>query len=377
VNPRFLVLADDLTGALEAGALYARAGVTSGVFISERLPPDSSVEAVVLDIETRHSDPKRAESVVAELASDARARGISRIYLKIDSTLRGPIASQISGLRAAWPENSVIVTPAYPRMGRIVRSGSVYVNGTPLAATAFANDPLDPSCTSLVAPKVSNSAVMTNIQELRRALPPAAPGVFIVDAETDEDLAALAALIVERRASFIAVGSAGLLAELVRAEHGLHARTGLIVNGSLHRVSIEQCAAARPEFQVFELNNDSQQDLVTKLTHDVRSHGWAVLSTGRKTSDPQRIAERIADLTATVIGTSRCDSLTIFGGDTAAHILVRLQVPAIYPIRELLPGIPISRIVVDGRDVKLITKAGGFGDVDVVRRLRSALAGAA
>jgi hypothetical protein len=48
-------------------------------------------------------------------------------------------------------------------------------------------------------------------------------------------------------------------------------------------------------------------------------------------------------------------------------------VQAIYPVRELRHGVPISRIVVDSRPLKLITKAGGFGGPDLVHQLRSAL----
>jgi uncharacterized protein YgbK (DUF1537 family) len=123
---------------------------------------------------------------------------------------------------------------------------------------------------------------------------------------------------------------------------------------------------------VLEIGDD---DLVARLSRAIRSDGWAVLSTKAGVSDPEGTADCIAEITVAVMNDCACGSLAIFGGDTAAHILARLNVRAIYPIRELLPGVPISRFAAGGRDLTLITKAGGFGDVDLVSLLRSALSG--
>lgn len=68
------------------------------------------------------------------------------------------------------------------------------------------------------------------------------------------------------------------------------------------------------------------------------------------------------------------DALLVFGGDTAFGALQALGSPPLEPIGEVLPGVPVSRIV--GRDLFLITKAGGFGEDDVVGRIKTILNGA-
>ena len=142
--PQYLVLGDDLTGSLEAGALYARSGTACVVSVSKGLPDGVSAEAVVVDTETRHVDPERASASITKTIVDARACGISKIYLKVDSTLRGSIPAQLRGALAGWPGRSIVFTPAYPRMGRTVRAGRLYVNDQLLTETAFARDPIDP-----------------------------------------------------------------------------------------------------------------------------------------------------------------------------------------------------------------------------------------
>jgi uncharacterized protein YgbK (DUF1537 family) len=335
--------------------------------MSEHLPETTCAEAVVIDLETRHADHASAMAVVTRAMNDARTRGISRIYLKIDSTLRGPISAQINATLTAWPDRSVIFAPAYPKMGRTVRGGVLYVNGSPLAETAFASDPLDPARTSRLADKLAacESVVpIANALELRSALSTRTTGVFLCDAETEDDLAQLASVVIENRSRCICAGSSGLLAHLIGLENSGYARSGLIVNGSRHVTSARQ--VARSGLSVFE-PGASIVDVHSAIQRD----GWAVLSTGANTEDRDFVLE----ITAAVIKDPAVESLTIFGGDTAARVLARLGVQAIFPIRELLPGIPISRIVVDGRSLKLVTKAGGFGDLDVVRQLRSALSG--
>ena len=67
----------------------------------------------------------------------------------------------------------------------------------------------------------------------------------------------------------------------------------------------------------------------------------------------------------------KLDALCIFGGDTAHGILKAIGNPPLRPLGEIVPGVPLSRVT--GRDLILITKAGGFGPVDVLPAIRRAL----
>lgn len=71
MKSRFLVLADDLTGALEAGAKFAGQGIRTLVSTELSLHPkgcDESTAVLVIDTETRHLPANEAGRRVWEPA---------------------------------------------------------------------------------------------------------------------------------------------------------------------------------------------------------------------------------------------------------------------------------------------------------------------
>lgn len=84
------ILADDLTGACDTGALFAGRGpVTVAVAPAN---PAGAREVLVLDTESRALPPPLAARRVEEsLAALPPARRAGRIFKKIDSTLRGRV----------------------------------------------------------------------------------------------------------------------------------------------------------------------------------------------------------------------------------------------------------------------------------------------
>ena len=144
---RILVLADDLTGALEVGAKFAAAGKRSAVRTLSSLAPSAlraAAGVLVVDTETRHSPPAEAAQWVLQLARAARAEGFSHAYKKTDSTLRGNIPTELTALMEAYGGAPLLYVPAYPQMGRTIKHGILYVNQVPVSNTAFARDPFNP-----------------------------------------------------------------------------------------------------------------------------------------------------------------------------------------------------------------------------------------
>jgi D-threonate/D-erythronate kinase len=350
----FAALADDLTGALEAGAFFAGAGIGCLVSVGGELP-GVSTGVLVFDTETRHLPPADAARKVGDLARAAALAGSRGIYKKTDSTLRGPIGAELKALQEAWPGVPLTYIPAYPRMGRTVRNGRLYVNGVPLEETSFARDPVNPALTGDLHTLLSESpgpapvAIAGAAQLDAHLARDRGSTLFVCDSETDADLEALVAVLVRREALSLTAGTAALAALLARvlplsrsaaASPIPRAARGLVACGSLHPASIEQMETAGSV------------------------PGWTLLR-----GHPETLSAAVPGKLA------GCEALVVFGGDTAYAILKALGVDAIEPLRELLPGIPVSRIRAGGRELTLVTKAGGFGPPDVVRRIRGALAG--
>jgi uncharacterized protein YgbK (DUF1537 family) len=84
-----------------------------------------------------------------------------------------------------------------------------------------------------------------------------------------------------------------------------------------------------------------------------------------------QVAENAGKLVRDILTRVRLEALAVFGGDTAYGILQAIGNPPLRPLGEIVPGVPLSTI--EGRDLYLITKAGGFGPVDVLSTIRNAL----
>lgn len=307
-----LVLADDLTGALEAGAL-----LEGSVVAVQR---DPAAAASVIDTESRHLDPEEARRRAAAWIEQIPAE---LIYKKTDSTLRGNIGAELSAL----PPGNIHYAPAYPRLGRTVRRGRLYVDGTPVEESAFALDPLDPVRDGRIREVLAwQGAPLERIR--------------IHEGGCDQDLESAADAVLAEPAPKLAAGPAGLLAVLARRT-GMARRPQplppvsecLVINGSAHPASRAQIEAAQAA--------------------GVFVRGWreAALEDG--------------------IGPAA--ALIVFGGDTARIILGRFGDPLLFPAAEVLPGVVASWFEAEGKKRLLVTKAGGFGQPDLLVRLAEIL----
>jgi uncharacterized protein YgbK (DUF1537 family) len=333
-----LSIADDLTGALEAGAQFAGAGLRSRVHADTAAAPEAGFPVLVIDTETRHLPPAEAYSRVLETAICARQHTPSLVYKKTDSTLRGNIAAELRALVDVFPDQSVIYVPAYPAMGRTVRDGRLFVHGVPAHLGAFAADLLNP--------------VRDNdIRALLAGLP-----VQVIDGDSDADVAAAAKMIASAATASIAAGPAALAGALARclplAGRGIQPFPRLprclLVNGSLHPTSQEQVAFA--------------------TTHGCLDAGWRTLEDDSGGLGLDR-ARRTGEAVRRSLEAAPADAVIVFGGDTASGVHHALGGQPFEPLGEILPGVPLSRCGA----LYWITKAGGFGEPDVLCEIRRRL----
>ena len=88
---KLLVIADDFTGAVDTGAQFKAKDVLIRVGGEEALLPgtDRQTQVLILDAETRHMGAEEAYWTIYQIVSRAVELGISCIYKKTDSGLRG------------------------------------------------------------------------------------------------------------------------------------------------------------------------------------------------------------------------------------------------------------------------------------------------
>ncbi|MGP4128770.1 four-carbon acid sugar kinase family protein [Pantoea tagorei] len=138
-----LVIADDFTGANDAGSGLAKAGARVHVLLSSEAPLDvAAADVWVISTDSRAVSAAEAAArteAVVRRHQDFIAQGW--LFKKIDSTLRGNIGAEVRAALAASGKQRALIVPAVPRLGRVTRRGEVQVNGVPLAETEYASDP--------------------------------------------------------------------------------------------------------------------------------------------------------------------------------------------------------------------------------------------
>jgi uncharacterized protein YgbK (DUF1537 family) len=386
MNIRVLVLADDLTGALEVGALFAGRGLPALVTMETRLDLECLEETAlvhVIDTETRHLAPDEAFHIVDTIARAAPAQGFRYIYKKTDSTLRGNIASELSAIAAACPDFPLVYVPAYPRLGRTVIDGNLYVNGVPVSETMYSADKLNPVRESHIPTLLESARLGIPVRSIRvNALHESMPAaVYVLDGTTEEDLRSSARFFAGTRQLSLAAGPAGFaphFADFVDLPRSApppmpSIRSCLVVNGSRHEMSAAQIQHAKVRgWPVIDVASASPAP-----------SGWIILQNPSLNSATELdFAAQLGELVRSILKQVSLDAMVVFGGDTVCGIFRAIGLNSVRPMGEVLPGVPVARVEAVAlaavrctrkQDFYLITKAGGFGARDLLTQVRERL----
>lgn len=359
------LVADDLTGAGDAAVGFAEAGWRAVLCLDPARPaPGAGTGPTVLAVSTGARALSDAEAArrTTRAVEAMLAAGADRLYLKIDSTVRGSMAGQLDGALAAWsrahPAARAVVCPAFPAHGRTVVDGQVLVDGAPLAASAAAQDPVTPRAHGDLL-RLLPGAVRRRDDD--RSGPPGSR--FVVDARDDDDLDRLAARVNATGPALVVVGSGGLAAALGRTwaqpvspapAPAVRGRV-LVAVSSLHPATAAQLA---------RLTTGRLAGEVDVLT----------TTTARTTSDAA-VADLAARVGAALAG-HPYEAVVVVGGDGAAAVLAGLGADRVEIDAALVPGCPTG-LVAGGRaeGLRVVTKSGGFGGPatldQIVTRLRA------
>jgi uncharacterized protein YgbK (DUF1537 family) len=356
------------------------------------------VDLVVLDTETRSLEAEAGRAGVRDALGILRADGRTLVYKKVDSTLRGNVGAEIQAVAAAgW---HVLLAPALPSAGRVVRGGRVYVRGVPLGRTESARDPRDPvtesalaaivgAQTHLVTRGVSLRHVRGRADALRRRLEHAVwrgVRVLLADAERAGDLAALAAALSGMETAILPCGSAGLWEAFIcqGPPTGAVAPAPAMprVNGPLLVVSASASAQTRAQIEYAAAGGAVVLRPATQGGARIGEAVARALAAGRSViadcgSDPGR-RDAAAPLSwaeeAFHAGVGHASGLVLVGGQTAYAICRAAGARAIDIRGAVEPLVPRGVLVGGSCDgLPVVTKAGGLGTVEAISRALTAL----
>jgi uncharacterized protein YgbK (DUF1537 family) len=410
-------IADDYTGASDLASTLAGNGLrvvqTIGIPAADIELPD--VDAVVVALKSRSIAP--AEAVAQSQAAEAwlRSRGARHVLFKVcstfDSTAKGnigPVTDALAERAGAMP----LVCPAFPRNGRTVYQGHLFVGSKRLDESPLKDHPITPMRdSSLVRLMQAQSARPVGLlplaviaqgvaavrEELAR-LRQQGCGSVIADAVSEADLEVLGQVALDEPlstgASGLGLGLARALAAqrqavppAARADVLQSERGSLILAGSCSAATLEQIAVAEQRMPVLRLDvqalldGSATTEAAAVWARQQLAQGPALIATSAAPAQVlelqaryggERVSAVLEGALATLAqqlaehGLSR---LIVAGGETSGAVVDRLGVEAFLIGAELAPGVPMLYAL--GRrhaGLRLVLKSGNFGDRNLFGR---------
>lgn len=413
-----VVIADDLTGAADSAAAFARQGLKTLVLWGAQSLPNADV--LVFTTESRHQPEAdalcRVRDVIQRIGALSGIGDSMWIYKKIDSTLRGHPGPELATVMDGLGMKRALVAPAFPAQGRATRGGRVYVHGVALADSPFGREVKTSDIAECFAQESSGkqvsqlalAVVRTGPKAIADTLTGDADGIVIADAESEQDLDQLVEGAMGSGTRLLC-GSAGLAGALMRllagrpqaelpldqlAPRQWQGGRALVVAASRHPQTVQQVLAAEaagisvvrpgpawfqgPALPSSDLTPQDkwteEQRLVNRCAQQLASGPLIITSEGLPDlpGQSEAITSRLAQLTREILQHASPTGLVLTGGDAAMAVGCALDAEALWLHGELQPGIPWGTWMGGIADrMPVVTKAGGFGDdstfVQVIR----------
>lgn len=390
--PQLVIVADNLTGAADASACFASAGLGTVIRLSSTAV--SNADVVAVSTESRDLDGTAAAATVRSALShivsgqcDASPRWI---YKKMDSALRGQPRDELLAAMDAVGATRALVAPAFPTEGRTTVGGRQHIDGIPLDVSHIGGPDTVSDLVALFEADYGPPVRHLDLATLRKT-PDALgrllhdpPVIVVADAETDDDLMRLA-VAADRVRLRLFCGTAGLAHQLARSlpltQHahphlkGVR-RSGpiLVVAGSQHEATARQIEVLRESGVPVVRPGQSLIDDPEVEADDTIAQVAAHLAAGRSTvlttlgllpcaGGGHVVAARLAQIVAASEVSSQVGGLVLTGGDVAAAVTAALDARAFWLSGEISAGIPWGRFEEGSlHGGPLATKAGSFGD---------------
>ena len=400
---KLLIISDDFTGALDTGVQLSADGAATYVTLDSEFNMSDfaqDIDVLVINTETRHLNREQAYKTVFSITQRAIDAGIPYVYKKTDSVLRGNIGAELAAVLNASGHKQIHFIPAYPEMGRITKNGVHYADGVPIAESIFGNDPFDPVLYSHIPSIISSQTLIPThvIHHCEDEEWKNKEGILIHDSDTSRDMERIARTLMTGTASCLLAGCAGFAALLPKML-GIQGRKPVtpvllphmfIACASIHPVSLAQCADATrkgvPQYILTPkekldrswIGNGSDNALVNKILRSCKENPVVILNANGP-GEPEATCqyakengitqEQLRTEIVSVMGymieallDKELDATAfLMGGDLLYQFAKQTGMKAISPICELEKGVVLSEALYKGKNIKLISKSGGFG----------------
>jgi D-threonate/D-erythronate kinase len=400
---KVLIMADDFTGALDTGVQFSNYGVKTVVTSDlefEFGETTDQLEVLVFNTETRYLNKCDAYEVIKKIALKAKEENIPYIFKKVDSALRGNVASELRALSDVFDNITIPFIPAYPEQNRFSCEGILLIDSIPVNESVFGQDPYEPVTESHIPSLLLKEADLKTYITKKYETPPKEERILLIESHSDEEMLSQGYELLMNDALKITVGCAGFAKALANIIYKKRDTTQndmklplLIVSGSVNPVTKKQIEFAevngyeRISLTLEQLWDKQYWDTVKgqenihqylKIEQPFMFETFGNVSTDQVYQLPDqgnelrfRIGQSLGYLVKNLMSNGIKRTILFTGGDTLYQSMRVLGITEIKPLKELFPGIVFGSI--DFKDEKhyVITKSGGFGDEDLFVKLNA------
>ena len=366
------VIADDLTGAAELGAVGLRHGLRAEIV--RRGEPSGRADLVCVDTDSRSCEPAAAAKRAAAAAKMLRTAGAKWIYKKVDSVLRGQVTAEVEAVMKQLKLERALLLPANPSLGRTIHDGQYFVHGKLIHKTEFAHDPEYPRRSSqvvrlLAAPENFLLRVVNGDRSL------VAGTIVIGEASSSADVQSWtgycdAAMLPAGGSEFFNALLAGETLVAPTAEHftaGLAGRELFISGTSTHEARQFTLAEKRRKTPVFSLPQElawgaeftpaAVEAVTQRVVAAFEEKSRVILAVGlppvRDVAIARNLSKSIVRVAEQVMRQVPVARVFAEGGATAADLVRRMGWARLTVLRELAPG--VATLAVEGGESILLT----------------------
>ncbi|HEU6447981.1 MAG TPA: four-carbon acid sugar kinase family protein [Verrucomicrobiae bacterium] len=374
------VIADDLTGAAEIGAIGLRHGLRAEIIFSGE--PSGDADLVCVDADSRSQTADEAARRAADAAKLLRDAGAKWIYKKVDSVLRGHVSAEIEAVMKQLDFQCALLAPANPSLGRTIFNGNYFVGSKPIHKTEFVRDPQfprrSPQVLELVKlPPTFSINVCKAGEKIREN------GIVIAEAATSADVAQWAKCHDEK---IFPAGGAEFFNALLTAKNagdGTVRPENLLTGGEAREffvsgtasVSARKFAAAakREKTPVFSLPLElswganlvpaAVDAIGQRIVAAFDSHRRVVLTVGlpqmKDSKASEKLSEHIAQIAVSALRHANVSHIFSEGGATSAALVRQMGWKRLKVLCEEAPG--VATLLADGEKKILLTiKPGSY-----------------
>jgi uncharacterized protein YgbK (DUF1537 family) len=394
---RYLIVADDFTGANDTGVQLKRRGInTNVVFTSDLIDKDKS--SFVIDTESRSLSEDDAYYKIKNILNDVDLKDFKYLIKKVDSTLRGNVAKETRAVDEAYKSELVIFAPALPDLKRTTVNGIHMLDDIPITYTEMAKDPLKPvkedNITRILESVYDEEVIHINLDMVKNQQMDFTHGrVFTCDAVTNDHMRNIIKEALNTGKKVLWVGTAAMADNLFEIEKSM--KPVLSIVASVSAVTRQQVKLAEsngvelvklPIYDIIQNKVESEKYinyaecllkegkdviLLPSSSYDAEEYlksNEIGIKAGMSTQEISNFVNvLIGSISKNILKKTEVSGVFLTGGETAIGFFKEVESLGSSIVQEIGIGIPLMKLVGGPFEgLKVVTKAGAFGGEDAI-----------